>query len=87
MAVIKQISKKATKNEAIPLEPNRNYSVNDAALALGISPMTVWRAIWAEALQTHRVGRRHIVSTDQIQTWLAGGGKTSRSSQSLAIAA
>ena len=58
------------------LEINRNYSVPDGARAVGVAPITFWRAIYAGHLQTYRIGRRRVVSGAQIQQWMDAGGKT-----------
>lgn len=60
-----------------PLELNMNYSVADAASVAGVSAITLWRAIAAGHLKTYRVGRRRVVSGEQIKHWLENGGKTS----------
>ncbi len=87
MSGVKRISNIEKKREFIPLEPNQNYSIDDGAKAAGVSSITIWRAIYAGHLETHRIGRRRILSGSQILTWIQAGGKTSRSEQSLAIAA
>ncbi len=59
------------------LELNRNYSIPDGAAAAGVAAITLWRAIYSSNLQTYRVGRRRVVSGQQIKEWLESGGKTS----------
>jgi hypothetical protein len=73
----KNIRKKRTVRR-IPLELNRNYSVPEGAEAANVAPVTMWRAIAGNHLQTCRAGRRRIVSGQQIKDWLDAGGKTSK---------
>lgn len=58
------------------LEPNRNYSVPQGALAVGVASITLWRAIYAGHCQHYRVGRRVLVSGNFLFEWLNSGGKT-----------
>ncbi len=87
MAARKPMNKNANKSNAIPLTPNRNFSVNEAAASLSINAITIWRAIWGGHLQTYRIGRRHVISTEQLLAWLEAGGKTTLPTQPLAMAA
>lgn len=60
-----------------PLELNMNYSVQDAVNVVGASAITLWRAIAAGHLETYRIGRKRLVSGEQLKRWLENGGKTS----------
>ena len=60
-----------------PLELNMNYSVQDAVNVVGASAITLWRAIAAGHLETYRVGRKRLLSGEQLKRWLENGGKTS----------
>lgn len=69
---------KTKKPDNRPLELNVNYSVDDAAVVAGVAAITLWRAIGSNNLKTYRVGRRRVVSGQQIKDWLENGGKTSK---------
>lgn len=75
------------------LDPSRNYTRAEAALAVGVAPISLFRAFDAGHLNAFRVGRRVIHSGQQLLDWLAAGGKTStvegraQASHSLAAAA
>lgn len=68
---------KTKKSDNRPLELNMNYSIQEAAIVAGVAAITLWRAIAADHLKTYRVGRRRVVSGEQIKQWLENGGKTS----------
>lgn len=76
----KSIKKRNTTRIFQPLELNVNYSISNAAAVAGVSAITVWRAIHSNNLKTYRVGRRRVISGQQIQEWLEAGGKTSAES-------
>lgn len=58
------------------IEPNRNYTRREAALAVGCSEITLIRAYDAGNLKAYRVGRRIFHSGAHILKWLEDGGKT-----------
>jgi hypothetical protein len=71
--------KKRRKKERPLLEPARNYTVPEAALAVGVAPITIWRALESSHLKCYRVVRRVICNGGQhLIPWLEAGGKTSR---------
>lgn len=61
-----------------PLETSRNYTVPEAALAIGVAAITIWRALESQNLKSYRVGRRVIVGGQHLLDWLEAGGKTSK---------
>jgi excisionase family DNA binding protein len=70
-------SRKAVSVHSRPqLDPLKNYSVPEAALTMGVSPITVWRAIYSENLKHYRVGRRVLVSGQHLLDWRDAGGRT-----------
>lgn len=77
MAKAKPKARSKKQAQSPLLETDRNYSVSDGAAAAGVSGITFWRAIYAGHLLTYRVGRRRVVSGQQIKDWLDAGGKTS----------
>jgi excisionase family DNA binding protein len=58
------------------LDRQRNYSVTEAALTMGVAAVTIWRAIYSGHLRHYRVGRRVLVSGEQLVAWRDAGGKT-----------
>ncbi len=40
----------------------------------GIGPSTIYNAIYAGRLQSHRIGRAHTVPVEEVARWLAAGG-------------
>ena len=67
------------ENERPLLEPFRNYTVPEAAMAIGVASITIWRALESGHLKCYRVGRRVICNGGQhLIPWLEAGGKTSR---------
>jgi excisionase family DNA binding protein len=63
------------------LEQSRNYQVNEAALTMGVAAITIWRAIYNGHLKHYRVGRRVLVSGEQLIAWRDAGGKTGHSAR------
>lgn len=56
---VKAVKSKSTQLPTIPLlEPARNYSVPEGAVAVNAHPVTLWRAIQHGHLETYRIGRR-----------------------------
>ncbi|MBL8204457.1 MAG: hypothetical protein JNM09_09525 [Blastocatellia bacterium] len=67
------------ENDRPLLEPFRNYTVPEAAMAIGVAAITIWRALESGHLKCYRVGRRVICNGGQhLIPWLEAGGKTSR---------
>ncbi|MBX3278831.1 MAG: helix-turn-helix domain-containing protein [Acidobacteria bacterium] len=54
-----------------PIIPNQTYSVPQAAAALGVSTISVWRYIYAGRLRRCRLGRRTIITGAQLLDLLA----------------
>jgi hypothetical protein len=54
-----------------PIIPNQTYSVPEAAAALGVSTISVWRYIYAGRLRRCRLGRRTIITGTQLLDLLA----------------
>ena len=70
---------KRPKNDRPLLEPFRNYTVPEAARAIGVAAITIWRALESGHLKCYRVGRRVICNGGQhLIPWLEAGGKTSK---------
>jgi excisionase family DNA binding protein len=51
--------------------PNQTYSVPEAAAALGVSPISVWRWIYSGRLRRCKLGRRTIITGIQLEDLLA----------------
>jgi excisionase family DNA binding protein len=51
--------------------PNQTYSVPQAAAALGVSAISVWRWIYAGRLRRCQLGRRTILTGTQLEQFLA----------------
>jgi hypothetical protein len=51
--------------------PNRTYSVPEAAAALGVSKILVWRFIYRGMLRRCRLGRRTVITGVQLLELLA----------------
>jgi excisionase family DNA binding protein len=58
------------------LELAAHYSVKQAAAVVNCAEITIWRAISSANLQTHRTGRKRLISGAQLKNWLDAGGKT-----------
>ena len=58
------------------LELNKIYSVTEASQCLSISAVSIWRAIYNDHLKTYRIGRRRVISGDQLIAWRDSGGQT-----------
>jgi hypothetical protein len=70
---------KYPKNDRPLLEPLRNYTVPEAARAIDVAAITIWRALESEHLKCYRVGRRVICNGGQhLIPWLEAGGKTNK---------
>jgi excisionase family DNA binding protein len=70
---------KRLKNDRPLLEPFRNYTIPEAARAIGVAAITIWRALESGHLKCYRVGRRVICNGGQhLIPWLEAGGKTSK---------
>lgn len=67
------------------LDLSKNYGPTEGAIVAGVSASTFWRAIYlnqekpGQGLPHYRVGRRIVVSGEQIKAWLEKGGQTGRS--------
>jgi hypothetical protein len=75
----KTTQKKAKPSASLvrtPIESTRNYTRPEAAIACGVSEMTLIRAFQSEHLKAYRIGRRVIHSGAQLQAWMEAGGKT-----------
>lgn len=71
--------RKPTTAKARPeIIPARNYTVSESALAVGVSDITIWRALESDRLKCFRVGRRVICSGQHLLDWLKSGGKTTK---------
>lgn len=55
----------------------QGFSIRQVANQLGKSYITIFRAVQSGNLKTHKVGRDHVVTAEQVQDWLDRGGKTS----------
>jgi hypothetical protein len=73
-AAAKKASRLATKP---PLTPDRIYTSAEAALAIGVSTITLIRARNAGHLAELRAGRKVLHSGKQLLDWLEAGGRTS----------
>ncbi len=60
-----------------PLSLAQGFSIRQVAGQLGKSYITIFRAVQSGNLKTHRVGRDHVITAEQVQDWLSRGGKTS----------
>lgn len=58
------------------LDPTRIYTRDEAALALGVSKITLIRARDAGHLAELRAGRRCLHAGQQLLDWLNSGGRT-----------
>lgn len=73
----------------LSLELSKNYRPIEVPFVAGVSISTVWRAIYLnqekpeQGLAHYRVGRRIIVTGEQIKTWIEKGGETGRSVEDL----
>jgi excisionase family DNA binding protein len=52
--------------------PRLAYTVNQAAQALGLSKSLIYDQLRSRRLGSVRVGKRRIITRQQIDTWLAG---------------
>ena len=74
----KAAAKKARKLVSKPpLTPDRIYTSAEAALAIGVSTITLIRARNAGRLAELRAGRKVLHSGKQLLDWLEAGGRTS----------
>ncbi len=85
----KLVAKRIPPQKRIPtrtlIEPTRNFTPEEAAFAASVAVVTVRRAIALnqvmpnQGLSHYRIGRRIVISGEQIQNWIASGGQTGRS--------
>lgn len=76
-------SSNAVPDDRPLLEPLRNYTVPEAARAVGVAAITIWRALESGHLKYYRVGRRVICNGGQhLIPWLEAGGKTNKAQHS-----
>jgi hypothetical protein len=61
----------SAKSRRILIIPNRTYSVPEAAEALGVSKILVWRFIYRGLLRRCRLGRRTVITGVQLLELLA----------------
>jgi hypothetical protein len=54
-----------------PIVPNQTYSVQEAAAALGVAPISVWRYIYSGRLRRCLLGRRTVITGRQLLDLLA----------------
>ncbi len=67
------------KNLARPvIEPGKLYNRREAALACGVSQITMFRAYDSGNLKAYRAGARLQHSGQHLLDWLEAGGKTGR---------
>ncbi|MDQ3011732.1 MAG: helix-turn-helix domain-containing protein [Acidobacteriota bacterium] len=80
MPALEILARKKRKKPArqLPLELAKNYALPIAAQVIGVHVNTLWRAVYSDNLITYRIGRRRVVSGEQLKKWLDAGGKTSR---------
>jgi hypothetical protein len=57
---------------------SKNYTVYEAAAAVGCAAITIWRALDSQNLKCFRVGRRVIIGGQHLLDWLECGGRTGR---------
>lgn len=55
----------------------QGFSIKEVADQLGKSYITIYRAVNKGHLKTHRIGRDHVITAEQVNDWLGRGGKTS----------
>ena len=69
------------------LDPRKIYSRAEAALTVGVAPITLIRAYDNGHLQAYRLGRKVAHSGQHLLDWLNQGGLTSRKTEGLRAAA
>jgi excisionase family DNA binding protein len=47
------------------------YGIKEAAIALGVSKTTIWRAMKEGKLSSVKVGNRTLIKTEALQAWLS----------------
>jgi len=74
--------KPKVKTEPRPaIEAGRQYSRREAAYALGVGQITLYRAYDNGHLQAYRIGGRILHSGQHLIDWLEGGGRTGRTAE------